>query len=317
MANASRSLPPNCPQEATMQQAAKLYLTMVLPAPHGCNLRCPFCAIAQRGEARTGELRDADYVRFLRDVAQHLPIERFSLQGYEPLLPETWGLTKLLLQEADQFDLETGLVTNGVTLKDRAEELSGLADGITVSLDSDASRRHDKLRGMVGAWEATVRGIRAAVEHFKDEDGVHVEVNSVLFPKKARYLEGMPRLLRKLGVTQWVISPLINFTDDRYTADVVALRQELLDLSRLAKREGIEVNLGDELRRHDTANLYELLSVAALVGEESVVRLSPDATLSRGREILRTSSAAPVWDRREEPHVFLKRVLAEVGCTLD
>jgi pyruvate-formate lyase-activating enzyme len=49
---------------------SSLILTMVLPAPNGCNLRCPFCAIAQRGEAREQELASADYLHFLSGIAQ-------------------------------------------------------------------------------------------------------------------------------------------------------------------------------------------------------------------------------------------------------
>ena len=293
---------------------SSLTLTMVLPAPNGCNLKCPFCAIAQRGEAREQELTAGDYLRFLRGVATNYPVSDFTLQGYEPLLPESWDLTRALLQAADAFDLGTGLVTNGVTLADYSRELAGLADTVTVSLDSHDGVRHDRLRGVIGAWKKTVEGIHGAVEYFGTEG---VTVNSVLFPKKLAYLTGVPTLLRRLGVTNWVVSPLIDFRKDGYTSELSQLHQDLLVLSDLAKAEGVELFLADELRRYESTDLYQSISVAAVESDNYVIRLSPNGTLSRGREILRESSHAPRWDRVEEPARFLTRVLAEVGRRFD
>jgi MoaA/NifB/PqqE/SkfB family radical SAM enzyme len=199
-------------------------------------------------------------------------------------------------------------------LADYARELAGLADTVTISLDSHDGVRHDRLRGLIGAWKATVDGIHRAVEYFGAEG---VTVNSVLFPKKLAYLAGMPKLLRRLGVTNWVVSPLIDFRKDNYTSDLSQLHQDLLYLSDLAKAEGVELYLADEFRRYESTDLYQSLSVAAVESDNYVVRLSPNGTLSRGREILRESSHAPIWDRVEEPSKFLTRVLAGVGRKFD
>ncbi len=120
-----------------MSRIDDLLLTVVLPAPNGCNLKCPFCAIAQRGEATVSKLTDDHYLRFIKEAATHLPVSTFSVQGYEPLLPETWKLTKSVLGLADTLDLGTRLVTNGVLLAERSQELSGLVEIIAVSLDSN------------------------------------------------------------------------------------------------------------------------------------------------------------------------------------
>ncbi len=290
-----------------------LFLTMVLPAPFGCNLKCPFCAIAQRGEApRASVLQDSDYVRFLSDVASEMEVGMFSLQGYEPLLPEIWELTRVLLQVADDHDLGTSLVTNGVCLEERAEELSGLVDGIVVSLDSADESTHDKLRGVTGAWSSTVQGVRAAVEFFGDE----LTVNTVLFPKRSDYLTGMPKLLGELGVAKWVISPLSDFVRGGYRARPKEIQDVLLSYTAEAEKYGVEVYLGDDLRSLEEGDLYEILSAHALDGDDYVVRLSPDARCARGREILAPSAHAPLWDKTEEPHVFLERILAEAGRRL-
>ena len=289
-----------------------LFLTLVLPAPNGCNLKCPFCAIEERGEAHGSSLVDVHYMHFVEDVATHMPVTRLSLQGYEPLLPEVWDLSRCLLQLADRYDLETGLVTNGTYLAEYAKELSGLADLIAISIDSDRPEVHDRLRGVPGAFQKTLQGLYEAVKHFNDA----ISVNSVLFPKREHYLDGMPELLSRAGVTSWVISPLIDFRNGRYRIELDDLQRILLEFTLRAKKLGVDTYLGDELRRFDAQNLYQVLSVAALERSEFVVRLSPDGTCSRGREILAPSAQAPVWDTRELPHIFLERILAELGHTV-
>lgn len=289
-----------------------VFVTMVLPAPLGCNLKCPFCAIAQRGEAAVGELQHDEYLEFLTGAASYLPVRRFSIQGYEPLLPEIFPLTRKLLQEADRFDLETRLVTNGTFLEQCAEELSGLVDMVTISLDSNEARVHEKLRGVPGCFPPIVTGIRAALSHFGPEG---VIVGSIVFPKRIKYLLGMPAFLKELGVTEWTLAPLKDLSsfEDTYMEDNASLKETLVTLSEEANRFGITVSLADELRRLDVGTFYQGLSVATLEADDYVVRLSPDRTCSRGRECLRPSSRSPRWDGKEAPHSFLRRILAEVN----
>lgn len=290
-----------------------LFLTMVLPAPNGCNLKCPFCAISARGEAQESALRDEDYIRFLEAVTSNTPVTRLSLQGYEPLLPEVWELTKALFRTADRFDLETGLVTNGTYLAEHAYELSGLADLVAISIDSAEHGIHNRRRGVPGALEQTLEGLRQAARHFGDA----ISVNSVLFPKRSHDLFGMPKLLQEYGVRDWVISPLIDFRGGCYQLESDELHMALLDLTARAKEYGVDTYLGDELRRFKSDQLYQQLSVAALESTEFVVRLSPDGTCSRGKEILAHSATAPKWDPNEDPYEFLTRILAEYGHALN
>lgn len=285
-----------------------IVFTMVLPAPNGCNLKCPFCAIAQRGEATNAVMTDADYHTFLDDVCKHFEVDRLSIQGYEPLLPEVWALTKSLLEHADTFDLETRLVTNGTTLTKYAEELSGLVDLVAISLDSSDPAIHDQLRGVPGCFEEAIAGIKSAVHHF-GRDGV--VVNSVLFPGKERYLEGMPKLLQGLGVGEWTVGPYKDMRIGGHTGGKNQMKAALLRMSLLGAKYGLKASLADEFRKLDTGDFYKGLLVAALPPNVSVIRLSPDATCSQDFEILSPSGLAPTWDRKEAPHIFLQRRLSE------
>jgi hypothetical protein len=95
--------------------------------------------------------------------------------------------------------------------------------------------------------------------------------------------------------------------------DTAQLKASLAKLTEQGKEAGINVFLADELRRLDSDGFYDGLFVRSLEEETYVVRLSPDATCSRGRECFGPSNLAPIWNKIETPHTFLRRILAEVG----
>ena len=183
---------------------------------------------------------------------------------------------------------------------------------VAVSLDSANPRVHEKLRGVPGCFEQTVCGIKEALPYFGSEG---VVVNSVLFPGKEEHLESMPAFLRSIGVSEWSIGPYKDMRQAGGYGDTVQLKDSLTRITERAQAAGLNVFLADELRRLDKENFYDGLFVRSLEEETYVVRLSPDATCSRGRECFGPSGDALVWDQIEEPNVFLRRILSEVGVT--
>lgn len=295
-----------------------IFLTLVLPAPRGCDLACPFCGIAQRGEGEESHLTTADYVHFVDEVSQAFPISAVSIQGYEALLPETWETTVAVLRTADQHNQDTRLVTNGTNLALRAEPLSKLLDVVTISLDSADPATHDKLRGKVGTFEKTVAGIKAACQFFRrtDEAVPHVVVGSVLFPGKSHYLKGMLPLLAELGVPNWEIGPYVNFLDSSLVAHEGAfreLRETILALHEEGKKWGVRVAFSDEFRRYKDLAHYQELMPQILGNQQYLIRLSPDGSCSRRLECFQPSEHAPRWNPNQEaPADFLARILDEV-----
>jgi len=299
----------------------KIVMTAVIPAIHGCNLRCAGCIIGQRGEAAETVLTAEDYMRFVRDVLDMPEVASFSLQGHEPLLPDAWPLGKELLRIATEARTPEGVgkrtlcVTNGTNLACFADEIVHVTDNLSVSIDSHDPAIHDSSRGKVGAWHATVDGIQAVRDQFWDETEVFQEylgVVSILYPGKVDRLAQMPELLESIGVTRWTVSPLISVSKDGYHGNAQPIRDSILELADKASEHGVELFLGDDLRQLEhVEDLYQVLSVAAVDGEHVVVRLSPDGSLSVGKEILRAAQVSRKWDRIESPRQFLKRVVAE------
>lgn len=140
------------------------FLTFVVLASDGCNLKCSFCVISQRREITTTTRLPDDFSRFIREVAEKQTVLGISLQGYEPLLPAALPYTMSILRTAAALDVPAGLVTNGTHLAEALPKLLESPPGkIAVSLDAATPEKHDKIRGVRGAWGQTVSGIRAAL----------------------------------------------------------------------------------------------------------------------------------------------------------
>ncbi len=99
------------------------FLTFVVPALKGCNLRCSFCLVRQRREITETRLQPEDFARFVREAAERAPIYAIGIQGYEPLLPESLPYTQAILATGRFLGLRTTFVTNGVKLGDAVDLL--------------------------------------------------------------------------------------------------------------------------------------------------------------------------------------------------
>src|SRR5262249_7375954 len=115
------------PQPDDESGAVGQFLTFVVPALNGCNLRCSFCLVRQRHEIAETHLGPEDLVRFIREAGQRAPIFALAIQGYEPLLPESLPYTQAILATGRFLNLPTTLVTNGTRLEAAADLLKTLA----------------------------------------------------------------------------------------------------------------------------------------------------------------------------------------------
>lgn len=139
-----------------------------------CNLRCGHCYLAA-GRAAPGELTLAEGRRLIDELTV-AGTRMLILTGGEPLLRRDLGE---LVAHAAARGLISVLGTNGMLLtRARARGLKerGLA-GAAISLDSIDPDRHDRFRGVRGAWTGAVGGLRACVA-----EGVPVLVQTTALP---------------------------------------------------------------------------------------------------------------------------------------
>lgn len=289
-----------------------LALTYIVPAAR-CGLHCSFCIIKQRDEAGPVLLQPEHYASFIRDVSDYVPVRVSGLQGYEPLVEDAWPYTRAILNASNRSFVPTSMVTNGLFLAERIDELMSLdLKDLTVSLDSADSDVHDRQRGVAGSFKRTVAGLRAAVS--KPSLSERVVVAAVLLPKRRRQLDTMPRFLADLGVRYFGVTPLIRIGREqsgRMIQDNEALMRDLDHLQIRCDDVGIQFVVDDELKqfRHLTNGANRFM-IHSLERPGRLIRLTPSGACSVGLEVLRPVTAAtPVWDpHTERPRDFLDRL---------
>jgi MoaA/NifB/PqqE/SkfB family radical SAM enzyme len=287
------------PQPDFGENSAGQFLTFVVPAENGCDLRCSFCLVQQRREIagmRLGpqDLKPEDFARFIREAAQRAPVVALAIQGFEPLLPASLPYTQAILETGRILNLPAALVTNGVGLVEAIDRLKILSPAkIAISLDAASADVHDRVRGVVGAWDTTVAGIRRALKVLAPQ--TRLLVTSVLMPSRRHYLDDMPVYLREIGIDRWIVSPLLRVGRDGVGGPVgnrTKLFHDLLILQQAADRVGVRLTIDDEFGHlgHDaecaSQPVLRGLHVRKLPREVELFRLAPSGQCSAGDAIL-------------------------------
>jgi MoaA/NifB/PqqE/SkfB family radical SAM enzyme len=276
-------------------------LTFVVPAPQGCNLRCPFCIVHQRNEVAGAPLRPDEFVQFITEAGERESVHALSIQGYEPLLPESLEYTQAILEAGGHFGIPANLVTNGVYLGAALDLLSILKPNrIGVSLDSFIGEVHDRIRGVPGSWYAAVDGLRRAVNWLAPETGL--TVISVLLPSKVENLLGMPQLLANIGVSQWIVDPVLAIGKRRSRQQEIEILRACQRLQAEAHKHGILFACDDEFATIDQVSIAETypeladVYVRCLEDNIELFRLTPSGQCSAGSDILTAvTPQVPRW----------------------
>jgi Fe-coproporphyrin III synthase len=130
---------------------------LILNAHNRCNCRCVMCDIWKR---ETNEQIRAQDLERHRDSLKALGVRQVVLTGGEPLLHN--DLSALCNFFRDRR-IHLTLLTTGLLLHKRAEEVAALFDDIIVSLDGPPEI-HDSIRRVSGAYNLLHKGI-ATVRH--------------------------------------------------------------------------------------------------------------------------------------------------------
>ncbi len=128
-----------------------------------CNLRCEHCYIDAGPDIERPELSEEEVARIAGEIARHeIPLVVFS--GGEPLASRKFWVAAEKLAGLERPKLS--LSTNGTLLTPevagRLRKLGFMYVG--VSIDSLDPKVHDKFRGMHGAWDKALEGVKASVE---------------------------------------------------------------------------------------------------------------------------------------------------------
>lgn len=151
-----------------------------------CNLQCEMCPFWRRTDE---ELLSVEAEKRLFAKLADSGVLFLGFEGGEPLLRK--DLPEILQASHERF--HTSLVTNGLLLDRRIDEIARHLDFLFVSIDGDQAL-HDRLRGVPGAFDRTVRGVSKA------KDRVPTAISTTLTRSGLEAAPHMVELARSLHV---------------------------------------------------------------------------------------------------------------------
>jgi radical SAM protein with 4Fe4S-binding SPASM domain len=158
----------------------------------GCNLRCVHCRATATELASPKDLstpRALDIISQIADFCSPILV----LSGGEPLYrPDIFQLARY----ATEKGIRVALATNGTLVtKEVARKIvdSGVRR-VSISLDGADAETHDTFRGIPGAFEAAIYGLRNLKEL-----GMSVQINTTIARHNANQLPAVLDLSREIG----------------------------------------------------------------------------------------------------------------------
>ncbi len=159
-----------------------------------CPLKCPHCYIDAGAEDTRAELGTDEAKRVIDQIAG-IGTPVLILSGGEPLLRED---IYELASYATGLGIRVSLGTCGILIDDGVAKKMRVA-GVrkaAISLDSADPAVHDRFRGIPGAWNRTVEGIRSCLRN-----GIGVQVNVTVMKENYRNIAEIIAFCRTLGVS--------------------------------------------------------------------------------------------------------------------
>jgi MoaA/NifB/PqqE/SkfB family radical SAM enzyme len=154
----------------------------------GCNLQCTMCSYR---EALAGELSLQEIKKLAGDLAG-CGLQHIVFSGGEPLLRKDFP--EICSIFASRGIKET-MLTNGLLLNKRFEDIAGFFSEIIVSMDGATSATHDSIRG-VRSFDTICEGI---VRVRKSAPGQSIAIRTVIQKKNFREIGAMIGLAKSLG----------------------------------------------------------------------------------------------------------------------
>lgn len=167
-----------------------------------CNLACRHCRAEAHPEPYPGEL-STDEAKALIDTFPAVGSPIIIFTGGDPMTrPDIYEL----IAHAHSRGLTCAFAPNGTLITPENADLirqSGV-ERCSVSIDGADAATHDKLRGVPGAFDASVRGIE-----FLKKAGVPFQINTTVTRDNLGHFKEIFRLCQKLGADAWHIFLLV------------------------------------------------------------------------------------------------------------
>ncbi|HHO57088.1 MAG TPA: radical SAM protein [Thermoplasmatales archaeon] len=164
---------------------------------YSCNLRCKHC-YANAGKPLEDELTTEEAKRAI-DIFDRAGVVSIAFSGGEPLVRKDFF--ELAKYAADK-GMYVAVATNGTLITpEMAEKMKNAGiKFVQISLDGASPETHDAFRGIDGAFEKTVEGIKNAVKA-----GFFVEIATTATKYNYEEVPSIIELAEKLGVNWFML----------------------------------------------------------------------------------------------------------------
>lgn len=175
--------------------------SVVIELTNRCNLRCSMCWWNFQDNPKEGseELRLHEFKRLIDELATFRP--KLTITGSEPFIRKDISeILKYIHKKGLRID---SIMTNGILMtEERAETVVMTNPGLVqFSIDGD-EEVHDHIRGMKGAYQGAIRGIKLLKSAMKDTgiSRTKIRINCVISAKNVHCLNSVAELARDLEV---------------------------------------------------------------------------------------------------------------------
>ncbi|MGB9642646.1 MAG: radical SAM protein, partial [Candidatus Ratteibacteria bacterium] len=213
---------------ASMPMVFAQPLMIVWNTTDRCNLRCKHCYedAGVLSSCRKDELTEDEKIQVMKEIAQ-TNIPTFAFAGGEPLMdPAFWKLAEI----GKKTGLYMSINTNGTLItKQVAERLKDIGFAYYgVSLDGASSEVHDSFRGVSGAFERAIQGIKNLIEVGEADK---VCISFTVTRENKSEIKKMMELRDQLGIRKVVFYNYIPCGRAGFENDLTATeREELFEL---------------------------------------------------------------------------------------
>ncbi len=216
-----------------------------------CNLRCAHCYASATPQGAPDELSLEGKLEVLRQIDE-AGVAILAISGGEPLLNSDFWV---IARRASKAGILVSVATNGTLItRSVARRLKDAGVRyVEVSIDSPIPEVHDRFRGVKGAWDAAVRGIRNA-----KAEGLSVGIAFTVTKLNHGDVEELLRLAKELGVDAVVAFNFIPTGRGRFIASLDLNPYERYEFLKKLYRAWRDLGL----QAYSTAPMYSLITIA-------------------------------------------------------
>ena len=197
-------------------------LTMQFEFMEQCNLKCPYCYNNSSTNPIEKNFEMNKWTKLFYEIRKSGGIFQCILSGGEPLIyyNQIFELIKGLHEACTGFVM----TTNGTLLNEKIVKRMNAYRWfwIQVSLDSYIAEKHDRIRGMTGAFNKITNGIELLVNN-----NLPVTISTVITPENLNDIEGIIAYAIKHQVNSLLLSPVLPVGRAQSNNDLILDKNQL------------------------------------------------------------------------------------------